>query len=42
MACIVTALEADNNVRTLGEPVDNLAFTFVSPLGSDDHNIGHG
>ena len=25
----------------LGQPVDDLAFAFVAPLGADDHDIGH-
>jgi hypothetical protein len=41
MAGIVAALEADHDVRLLRQPINDLAFPFVAPLGSDDDNIGH-
>ncbi len=42
VAGIVAALEADDDVGLLRQPVDDLAFSFVAPLGADDNNIGHG
>ena len=36
---IVTAVEANDAVDALGEPVDNLALAFVTPLGTDYHDI---
>ena len=41
MAGIMAALEADDDVGLLGEPIDDLAFTFVAPLGADHDNICH-
>jgi hypothetical protein len=42
MAGIVAALKADHHVGPLGEPVDDLAFSFVAPLGADDCDVCHG
>jgi hypothetical protein len=39
---VVSALIANHNVEPLGEQIDNLAFTFVAPLGAydgDDHGF---
>ena len=36
VARIVPALIARHNVETLGEQIDDLAFTFVAPLGAND------
>ena len=41
MAGVITALKADDNVRVVGEEIDDLAFAFVAPLGADDCNVGH-
>jgi hypothetical protein len=41
MAGVMTALEADDDVGLLRQPVDDLAFAFVSPLGADHHHIRH-
>ena len=38
---VVAALETDDGVRALGEHVDDLAFALVSPLGAENHDIGH-
>ena len=38
---IVAALEAHDRIRAAGEPVDDLAFAFIAPLGADYGNIGH-
>jgi hypothetical protein len=37
----MSALKAHYHVGTLREPVHNLAFALVTPLGADDHNVGH-
>ena len=36
---IVTAVETDNAIDFFSKPVNNLAFTFVAPLGADHDNI---
>jgi hypothetical protein len=41
MAGIMAALEADDDVGLLGEPIDNLALAFVTPLGADNDDIRH-
>ena len=41
MAGIVAALEADDDIGPLRQPVDDLALAFVAPLRADDHHIGH-
>jgi hypothetical protein len=35
------ALEADHDVCLLRQPVDNLAFSLVTPLGADDNDVRH-
>jgi hypothetical protein len=39
VAGIVTTLESHHRGGTVGEEVDNLTFTLVTPLGADDDNI---
>ena len=41
VAGVVAALETHDDVGLLGEPVDDLAFAFVAPLGADHDNICH-
>jgi hypothetical protein len=41
MAGIVPALETDDDVGLLREPIDNLAFALVAPLGADHDDICH-
>src|SRR5690606_38148091 len=41
MAGVVAALKAHHDVGPLGQPVDDLAFTFVAPLGADHHYVRH-
>jgi hypothetical protein len=41
MAGVMAALEADDHIRLLAQPIDNLAFSLVAPLGADDHDIRH-
>jgi len=41
VAGVVAALEADHEVRLLGEQVDDLALALVAPLGAHDHRAGH-
>src|SRR6185369_4087593 len=38
VAGVVTALITSDDVETLSEQIDNLAFTFVAPLGANDCN----
>ena len=38
---IVAALEAHDDIGLDRQPVDDLAFSFIAPLGADDDNIGH-
>ena len=42
MAGVVAALKPHHNVGADRQPVDDLAFSFVAPLGADNDNIGHG
>src|SRR5690606_24221801 len=39
MAGVVSALEADHALGGLGQPVDDLALAFVTPLGADHHDV---
>ena len=39
VAGVVAALEAHDALRVLGQPVDDLAFAFVAPLGADDDDV---
>src|SRR5258705_13481791 len=41
MAGIVAALEPHHHIGARGQPVDDLSFAFVAPLGADHCNIGH-
>jgi hypothetical protein len=41
MAGIMAALEAHDHVRTLGKPIDNFAFAFVTPLRTDHDYVRH-
>ena len=41
MAGVMPALKADDDIGLLGEPVDDLTFALVSPLGADHDNICH-
>jgi len=36
---VVPALEPDDALRVLGEPIDDLAFAFIAPLGTDDDDV---
>ena len=39
VAGVVAALRADDDVRLLGQHVDDLAFAFVAPLGADQNCV---
>ena len=39
VAGIVTALEAYDALRVVGQPVNDLALAFVTPLGANHHDI---
>jgi hypothetical protein len=41
MTGVVAALEANDDIRLLRQPVDDLALSLVAPLGTDDDNVGH-
>ena len=41
VAGVVAALEAHDDVGALGQPVDDLAFALVAPLGADHHHVRH-
>jgi hypothetical protein len=41
VAGIVAALEAHHHVGAFRQPVDNLAFSLVTPLRPDDNYVGH-
>ena len=38
---IVAALVAHDDIGALGEPVDDLAFAFIAPLGADHNHVCH-
>src|ERR1044072_8314642 len=37
----MAALETNDDIGLLRQPVDDLTFAFVAPLGSDNHDIRH-
>ena len=39
---VVATLEAHDNIGPARQPVDDLAFAFIAPLGADHGDIGHG
>jgi hypothetical protein len=39
MTGIVPALEADDRGGPVGQQIDDLAFSFITPLGADDNNV---
>jgi hypothetical protein len=39
VAGIVAALEAHHALRAVGQPVDDLALAFITPLGADHHDV---
>jgi hypothetical protein len=41
VAGIIPALRAHDDIRVLGEEIDNLAFAFVTPLSPDQDGICH-
>jgi hypothetical protein len=42
VAGIVPPLVADDGLRVIREPIDDLSFAFIAPLGADDYNVlGH-
>ena len=41
VAGVMTALEANDDVGLLRQPIDDLAFAFVAPLRADDHDVRH-
>ncbi len=41
VAGIVAALETHDDVRPVGQPVDDLTLALVAPLGADNGHIGH-
>jgi len=42
MARIMATLEAGDDIGAAGQPIDDLAFSFIPPLGPDDDDICHG
>jgi len=41
MTGIMAALKAHDDFGAVGQPIDDLAFTLVAPLGADHGDIGH-
>jgi hypothetical protein len=39
VAGVVAALEADDDIGVAGKQIDDLAFTLVAPLGTDDCDV---
>jgi hypothetical protein len=42
VACIAAACGTHDDVGIFGEEIDDLAFSFIAPLGADYDGIGHG
>ena len=38
---VVAALEANHHIGPFGQPIDDLALSFVAPLRPDDNYVGH-
>ena len=41
MPRIVPPLKARNHIRALREPIHDLAFSLITPLGADNNDVGH-
>jgi hypothetical protein len=41
VASIMAALKAHNDIGAAGEPIDDLAFALIAPLGTDHCYICH-
>ena len=41
MPGIMPALKTRDHICPLAEPVDDLAFSLVTPLGADNNHVGH-
>ena len=41
MPGIVSALKSHNNVRKFRQKIDDFTFAFITPLGSDNYDVGH-
>ena len=41
VARVMPSLEPRDHIRAFRQPVDNLAFAFVTPLGTDHHYVRH-
>ena len=39
MSGVMPTLKTHHALRVIGQPVDNFAFAFVTPLRADDHDI---
>jgi hypothetical protein len=37
----MTALEAGDDIRATGQPIDDFTLTFITPLRPDDDDISH-
>ena len=42
VARIMATLEARDHIGTFRQPIDDLAFAFIAPLGPDNNDISHG
>lgn len=42
MSGIISALEPNNIICMISQQINNLSFSFVTPLGSNHHDTGHG
>jgi hypothetical protein len=41
VASIIATCGAYDDVRFVGEIIDDFAFSFITPLGADDDTVGH-
>lgn len=39
MSCVVSTLITRDTIKPIGEDIDDLSFSFVAPLKTDDRNI---
>ncbi len=41
VAGVMSTLEADHHIGALRQPIDDLAFALIAPLGANNHDVGH-
>ena len=41
VAGVIATLKAHDDIGFIGKEIDNFSFTFITPLGADDCDVGH-